>query len=87
MDLIAENGIAAHWKYKEGKLVRTDARHEEHVGVLRQILETTKDVSDPREFLSSLRIDLYPDDVYTFSPKGAVYAFPRGATPVAWARA
>lgn len=85
MDLIAENGIAAHWKYKEGKLVRTDARHEQHVGVLRQILETTKDVSDPREFLSSLRIDLYPDDVYTFSPKGAVYAFPRGATPVDFA--
>ena len=85
MDLIAENGIAAHWKYKEGKPVRSDARHEEHVGVLRQILETTKDVSDPREFLSSLRIDLYPDDVYTFSPKGAVYAFPRGATPVDFA--
>ena len=85
MDLIAENGIAAHWKYKEGKLVRTDARHEENVGVLRQILETTKDVSDPREFLSSLRIDLYPDDVYTFSPKGAVYAFPRGATPLDFA--
>ncbi|MDL2717487.1 MAG: bifunctional (p)ppGpp synthetase/guanosine-3',5'-bis(diphosphate) 3'-pyrophosphohydrolase [Acidobacteriota bacterium] len=85
MDLIAENGIAAHWKYKEGKLVRTDARHEEHVGVLRQILETTRDVSDPKEFLSSLRIDLYPDDVYTFSPKGAVYAFSRGATPVDFA--
>ena len=85
MDLVAENGIAAHWKYKEGKLVRTDARHEENVGVLRQILETTKDVSDPREFLSSLRIDLYPDDVYTFSPKGAVYAFPRGATPLDFA--
>jgi GTP diphosphokinase / guanosine-3',5'-bis(diphosphate) 3'-diphosphatase len=85
MDLVAENGIAAHWKYKEGKLERANARHEEHVGVLRQILETTKDVSDPREFLSSLRIDLYPDDVYTFSPKGAVYAFPRGATPVDFA--
>ncbi|HMA28997.1 MAG TPA: bifunctional (p)ppGpp synthetase/guanosine-3',5'-bis(diphosphate) 3'-pyrophosphohydrolase [Thermoanaerobaculia bacterium] len=85
MDLIAENGIAAHWKYKEGKPLRSDARHEEHVGVLRQILETTKEVSDPREFLSSLRIDLYPDDVYTFSPKGAVYAFPRGATPVDFA--
>ncbi len=85
MDLVAENGIAAHWKYKEGKLVRTDARHEEHVGVLRQILDSTRDVSDPREFLSSLRIALYPDDVYTFSPKGAVYAFPRGATPVDFA--
>ena len=58
---------------------------EAHVGLLRQILETTKDVSDPREFLSSLRIDLYPDEVYIFSPKGAVFAFPRGATPVDFA--
>jgi GTP pyrophosphokinase len=84
MDLIAENGIAAHWKYKEGEAKSTRA-HEAHVGLLRQILETTKDVSDPREFLSSLRIDLYPDEVYIFSPKGAVFAFPRGATPVDFA--
>ena len=82
MDLIAENGIAAHWKYKEGEASRAQ---EAHVGLLRQILETTKDVSDPREFLSSLRIDLYPDEVYIFSPKGAVFAFPRGATPVDFA--
>ncbi len=84
MDLIAENGIAAHWKYKEGE-ARASRAHEAHVGLLRQILETTKDVSDPREFLSSLRIDLYPDEVYIFSPKGAVFAFPRGATPVDFA--
>ena len=84
MDLIAENGIAAHWKYKEGGLEAPRA-DEAHVGLLRQILETTKDVSDPREFLSSLRIDLYPDEVYIFSPKGAVFAFPRGATPVDFA--
>jgi guanosine-3',5'-bis(diphosphate) 3'-pyrophosphohydrolase len=82
MDLIAENGIAAHWKYKEGEASRA---HEAHVGLLRQIFETTRDVSDPREFLSSLRIDLYPDEVYIFSPKGAVFAFPRGATPVDFA--
>ncbi|MBK9064460.1 MAG: bifunctional (p)ppGpp synthetase/guanosine-3',5'-bis(diphosphate) 3'-pyrophosphohydrolase [Acidobacteria bacterium] len=82
MDLIAENGIAAHWKYKEGEASRAQ---EAHVGLLRQIFETTRDVSDPREFLSSLRIDLYPDDVYIFSPKGAVFAFPRGATPVDFA--
>ncbi len=82
MDLIAENGIAAHWKYKEGEASRAQ---EAHVGLLRQIFETTKDVSDPREFLSSLRIDLYPDEVYIFSPKGAVFAFPRGATPVDFA--
>jgi len=84
MDLIAENGIAAHWKYKEGE-PKADRAREAHVGLLRQILETTRDVSDPREFLSSLRIDLYPDEVYIFSPKGAVYAFPRGATPVDFA--
>ncbi|MGZ6971636.1 MAG: RelA/SpoT family protein, partial [Thermoanaerobaculia bacterium] len=84
MDLIAENGIAAHWKYKEGG-PKASRAHEAHVGLLRQILETTKDVSDPREFLSSLRIDLYPDEVYIFSPKGAVFAFPRGATPVDFA--
>ncbi|MGA7992608.1 MAG: bifunctional (p)ppGpp synthetase/guanosine-3',5'-bis(diphosphate) 3'-pyrophosphohydrolase [Thermoanaerobaculia bacterium] len=84
MDLIAENGIAAHWKYKEGE-PKASRAHEAHVGLLRQILETTRDVSDPREFLSSLRIDLYPDEVYIFSPKGAVFAFPRGATPVDFA--
>ena len=83
MDLIAENGIAAHWKYKEGKL---DPRADEaSIGMVRQLLETTKEISDPREFLSALRIDLYPDDVYTFSPKGAVFSFPRGATPVDFA--
>jgi GTP pyrophosphokinase len=83
MDLISENGIAAHWKYKEGKL---DPRADEaRIALLRQIVETTKEISDPREFLSSLRIDLYPDEVYTFTPKGAVYAFPRGATPVDFA--
>jgi GTP pyrophosphokinase len=82
MDLIAENGIAAHWKYKEGEASRAQ---EAHVGLLRQIFETTRDVSDPREFLSSLRIDLYPDEVYIFSPKGAVFAFPRGATPIDFA--
>jgi GTP diphosphokinase / guanosine-3',5'-bis(diphosphate) 3'-diphosphatase len=83
MDLIAENGIAAHWKYKEGRL---DPRADEaRISLLRQLVETTKEISDPKEFLSSLRIDLYPDEVYTFSPKGAVFAFPRGATPLDFA--
>jgi guanosine-3',5'-bis(diphosphate) 3'-pyrophosphohydrolase len=83
MDLIAENGIAAHWKYKEGKL---DPRADEaSIGMVRQLLETTREISDPREFLTALRIDLYPDEVYTFSPKGAVFSFPRGATPVDFA--
>ncbi len=83
MDTVAENGIAAHWKYKEGRL---DPRADEaRISLLRQIVETTREVSDPREFLSSLKIDLYPDEVYVFSPKGAVFAFPRGATPVDFA--
>src|ERR1035437_6163887 len=83
MDSGAENGIAAHWKYKEGRL---DPRADEaRIALLRQIVETTREVSDPREFLSSLKIDLYPDEIYVFSPNGAVFAFPRGAPPVAFA--
>ena len=83
MDLIAERGIAAHWKYKEGKLGSSadDARFQ----WLRQLVDWQSDVSDPRQFLSSLKVDLYPDEVYTFTPKGEVFAFPRGATAVDFA--
>ena len=83
MDLIAERGIAAHWKYKEGRLGPTadDARFQ----WLRQLVDWQSDVSDPRQFLSSLKVDLYPDEVYTFTPKGEVFAFPRGATAVDFA--
>src|SRR6266567_4318547 len=83
MDLISERGIAAHWKYKEGKLVpRAD---ESPLQWLRQLVDLQSDVSDPRQFLSSLKVDLYPDEVYTFTPKGEVFAFPRGATTVDFA--
>jgi GTP pyrophosphokinase len=83
MDLIAERGIAAHWKYKEGRLdpQPDDTRFQ----WLRQLVDWQKEVSDPRQFLSSLKVDLYPDEVYTFTPKGQVFAFPRGATPVDFA--
>src|SRR6478672_9263854 len=83
MDLIAERGIAANWKYKEGRLGphADDARFL----WLRQLVEWQSDVSDPRQFLSSLKVDLYPDEVYTFTPKGEVFAFPRGATPIDFA--
>jgi GTP pyrophosphokinase len=83
MDLVAERGIAAHWKYKEGRLGphADDARLQ----WLRQVVDWQKEVSDPRQFLSSLKVDLYPDEVYTFTPKGEVFAFPRGATPVDFA--
>jgi guanosine-3',5'-bis(diphosphate) 3'-pyrophosphohydrolase len=83
MDLISERGIAAHWKYKEGKFGphADDARFQ----WLRQLVDWQSEVSDPRQFLSSLKVDLYPDEVYTFTPKGEVFAFPRGATPVDFA--
>ena len=83
MDLVAERGIAAHWKYKEGRLEPPldDARF----AALRQLVETTRGRPIPRQFLSSLKVDLYPDEVYTFTPKGEVFAFPRGATPVDFA--
>lgn len=83
MDLIAERGIAAHWKYKEGRLgTRAD---DVRFQWLRQLVDWQSDVSDPRQFLSSLKVDLYPDEVYTFTPKGEVFAFPRGATAVDFA--
>jgi guanosine-3',5'-bis(diphosphate) 3'-pyrophosphohydrolase len=83
MDLIAERGIAAHWKYKEGKLGphADDARFQ----WLRSLVDWQSDVSDPRQFLSALKVDLYPDEVYTFTPKGEVFAFPRGATALDFA--
>ena len=83
MDLVAEQGIAAHWKYKEGRGGRRV--DEQGIAAIRQILETTRDIANPREFLSSLKMDLYADEVYTFTPKGAVYSFPRGASSVDFA--
>ena len=83
MDLIAEEGIAAHWRYKEGRLQPADS--DQDVAWLRQLLEWQKEVRDPRTFLSSLKIDLYPDEVYVFTPKGEALAFPRGATPLDFA--
>ena len=80
---IAEEGIAAHWKYKEGR-VGAD-RDEQHFLWLRQLLEWQQEVRDPQEFLQNLKIELYPEEVYIFTPKGEVKALPRGATPVDFA--
>lgn len=82
MHRIAEEGIAAHWKYKEG--LQTLSQEDETFAWLRQLLE---DVQDPKEFLSSLKLDLYPEEVYCFTPKGAVRTLPRGATPIDFAYA
>jgi GTP pyrophosphokinase len=83
MHLIAEQGIAAHWKYKEGRV--GSERDEQYFQWLRQLLESQQDVRDPQEFLQNLRIELYPEEVYIFTPKGEVKSLPRGATPVDFA--
>ncbi|MEE9519090.1 MAG: RelA/SpoT family protein, partial [bacterium] len=83
MHRTAEEGIAAHWRYKEGK--EGEARDEQQFLWLRQLLEWQQELKDPREFLETVRVDLFPDEVYVFTPKGDVRALPRGATPVDFA--
>jgi GTP pyrophosphokinase len=85
MHRVAEEGIAAHWKYKEGKSGVVEG--EEQFRWLRQLIDQQQEISDPREFLSSLKVDLYPDEVYCFTPKGEVITLPRDATPVDFAYA
>jgi GTP diphosphokinase / guanosine-3',5'-bis(diphosphate) 3'-diphosphatase len=82
MHKMAEEGIAAHWKYKDGPV---SAQDEQRLAWLRQVVEWQRDVSDPSEFLSTLKIDLYPEEVYTFTPKGKVVVLPRDSSPVDFA--
>jgi len=85
MNRVAERGIAAHWKYKEkhgGGIADSDA---ERFGWLRQLMEWQKDLKDPAEFLEGVKVDLFQDEVYVFTPKGEVHVFPRGSTPVDFA--
>jgi GTP diphosphokinase / guanosine-3',5'-bis(diphosphate) 3'-diphosphatase len=84
MDLVAEEGIAAHWRYKEGRM-RPRGPGDPNILWLRQLLEWQREVKDARTFMTTLKIDLYPDEVYAFTPKGEVMSFPRGATPVDFA--
>jgi len=85
MNRIARDGIAAHWQYKEGK------SHSETDGQvfawLRKLVEEQKHVKDPNEFMETVRIELFPDEVYVFTPRGDVLSLPRGATPVDFAYA
>ena len=85
MHRIAEEGIAAHWLYKEKKTGKD--KLDESLVWLRQLIETQQDTKDPREFLDSVRVDLFPDEVYVFTPKGDVKALPDGATPIDFAYA
>src|SRR5881398_3654440 len=81
----AEEGIAAHWKYKEGRI--GDQRDERYFQWMRQLLDMQQEVRDPQEFIQNLKVELYPEEVYTFTPKGLVKALPRGATAVDFAYA
>jgi GTP diphosphokinase / guanosine-3',5'-bis(diphosphate) 3'-diphosphatase len=83
MHRIAEEGIAAHWKYKEGR--RGAAEDDQRVAWLRQLVEWQREMRDPGEFMSTLKVDLYPEEVYTFTPRGKVLVLPRDATPIDFA--
>lgn len=83
MHEVAERGIAAHWKYKEGRIF--DEKDEMKFKWIRRLLEWQKELSDPAEFLDTVKLDLFSDDVYVFTPKGALMELPRGSTPVDFA--
>ena len=85
MHEVAEEGIAAHWKYKASDNV--SAKDEQRLAWMRQLMEWQREMTDPNEFMSTLRIDLYPEEVYTFTPKGKVIVLPKDATPVDFAYA
>lgn len=84
MHRIAESGIAAHWRYKEGSSPR-DRKYDQKLSWLRQFLEWQQEIKDTREFMESLRIDLFDDTVFVFTPKGAVIELPKNACPVDFA--
>jgi GTP diphosphokinase / guanosine-3',5'-bis(diphosphate) 3'-diphosphatase len=83
MDMVAEQGIASHWKYKEG--VNASRSDQKQFAWLRQLLEWQQNVQDPKEFMESIRLDLFPNEVYVFTPKGEVKQLPKGATPIDFA--
>lgn len=85
MDQVAKSGIAAHWSYKEGRT--EDPKTAQAFAWVQNIVENQANIKDPDEFLENVRIDLFPDDVYVFTPKGDIKSLPKGATPVDFAYA
>jgi GTP diphosphokinase / guanosine-3',5'-bis(diphosphate) 3'-diphosphatase len=85
MHRIAEEGIAAHWKYKEGR--KGPAADDQRIAWLRHLVEWQREVQDSGEFMSTLKVDLYPEEAYTFTPRGKVIVLPRDATPIDFAYA
>ncbi len=87
MHRVAEHGVAAHWRYKERLSGGVDPKDAEKFGWLRELADFQRNVKDPVEFLESVKIDLFPDEVYVFTPKGDVRVLPRGSTPIDFAYA
>ncbi|HEY3235439.1 MAG TPA: bifunctional (p)ppGpp synthetase/guanosine-3',5'-bis(diphosphate) 3'-pyrophosphohydrolase [Polyangiaceae bacterium] len=87
MDRVAEHGVAAHWKYRERISGGVDPQDAEKFSWLRELADFQQNLKDPAEFLESVKMDLFPDEVYVFTPKGDVRVFPRGATPIDFAYA
>jgi GTP diphosphokinase / guanosine-3',5'-bis(diphosphate) 3'-diphosphatase len=87
MHRIAEQGVAAHWKYKDGRAETASSPDDQRIIWMRHLIEWVQEMQEPSEFLSTLRVDLYPEEVYTFTPKGRVVVLPRGATPIDFAYA
>ena len=85
MHRIAEQGVAAHWKYKDGHAVSN--ADDQRIVWMRQLIEWVQEMQEPSEFMSTLRVDLYPEEVYTFTPKGRVVVLPRDATAIDFAYA
>jgi len=84
MHRLAEEGVAAHWKYKDGRTA-SDAQDDQRIAWMRQLIEWSQELQEPGEFLTTLKVDLGPVEVYAFTPKGRVLELPRGATPVDFA--
>jgi len=87
MDRIANEGIAAHWLYKEAKIIEASSAKAGQLEWLSRLVELQKELKNPRDFIESLRMDLFPDEVYVFTPQGDIKVLPRGATPVDFAYA
>src|ERR1700676_3613033 len=85
MHRIAEEGVAAHWKYKDGKPISSG--DDPRIAWMRQLIEWSQELQEPGEFLSTLKVDLAPVEVYAFTPMGRVVVLPRGATPIDFAYA
>jgi GTP pyrophosphokinase len=83
MHMLAEEGVAAHWSYKEGKIV--GLQEIQNFAWLRHLVELQREVTDSKEFMENVKLELYPDEVYVFTPKGEVRSFKRGATPIDFA--